>query len=72
MLDIIGLLFWLLILLILWPEIQYKSLLSVRLSLIKKLEQKFNVRVITMIHRQEKIGFFKIPSEVYALMDLYP
>ncbi|RLE53096.1 MAG: hypothetical protein DRJ26_03805 [Candidatus Methanomethylicota archaeon] len=69
MIDIIGLLFWFLIIItMLWPQIQYRNIQVARLNLIKKLEQKLGFRIITMIHRQESIGFFKIP--IYRFIDI--
>ncbi|RLG72193.1 MAG: hypothetical protein DRO23_10805 [Thermoprotei archaeon] len=69
MVDIIGLLFWLLILtMVVWPHWQYRSLHASRMSIIKKIERKYGVRVVTMIHRQERIGFFGIP--VYRFIDI--
>lgn len=69
MVDIIGLLFWLLLfVIILWPQLQYRNMQAARMSLIKTLESKFNSRVITMIHRQERIGFFGIP--IYRFIDI--
>lgn len=56
--DIISLLFWILFFYLLFhPQAQIKSLQSTRLKLIKKIEDKYRWRVITMIHRQERIGF---------------
>ncbi len=67
--DIISLLFWLLLLYVLiHPQLQYKALLSARLRVIRALERKYGWRVITMIHRQEKIGFLGIP--VYRFIDI--
>lgn len=67
--DIGSFLFWLLILLMfLSPTLQYKGLKAARLKLIKHMEQKYNFRVITMIHRQEKIGLFGIP--IYRFIDI--
>lgn len=69
MVDIIGLLFWLLILtMVVWPHWQYRSLHASRMSIIRKIERKYGVRVVTMIHRQERIGFFGIP--VYRFIDI--
>ncbi len=69
MVDIIGLLFWLLIfVIILWPQLQYRNMQAARMSLIKTLESKLDSRVITMIHRQERIGFFGIP--IYRFIDI--
>jgi len=45
----------------LWPQFQYKQLKLARLHIMQRLAQKRNSTVITMIHRQESIGFFGIP-----------
>ncbi|NPA98808.1 MAG: hypothetical protein GXO43_05450 [Crenarchaeota archaeon] len=67
--DIISLMFWLLLLYVLiHPQLQYKALLNARLRLIRAIERKYGWRVITMIHRQEKIGFLGIP--VYRFIDI--
>ncbi len=69
MIDIIGLLFWIFIIIsVLWPQIQYRNIQAARLNLIRKIEKKTGFRVITMIHRQESVGFFKIP--VYRFIDI--
>jgi len=47
--DLISLLFH--------PQAQIKSLQAARLKLIRRIEEKNGWRVITMIHRQERIGF---------------
>lgn len=50
--DIISFLFWLILLyLIIHPQLQYKSLQSARLKIIRGMEKKYGWRVITMIHR---------------------
>ncbi len=60
--DPVSVIFWFFILFaILWPQLQHKILLGQRLATIKKIEKKRNSRVITLIHRQEKIGMFGIP-----------
>ncbi len=60
--DPVSMIFWLLILFaLLWPQLQHKMLLGQRLATIRKIEKKRNSRVITLIHRQEKIGMFGIP-----------
>ncbi len=65
-LDVI---FWLIILfMILWPQIQHKNLVYSRLNLIKKLENKRKSRVITLIHRQERIGLFGLP--IFKFIDI--
>ncbi len=67
--DIVGLLFWILLLvLILQPWLSYARLQSARLEMIKRIEQKYGWRVITLIHRQERIGFLGIP--VYRFIDI--
>lgn len=67
--DIISLMFWILLLYVLiHPQLQYKALLNARLRLIRAIERKYGWRVITMIHRQEKIGFLGIP--VYRFIDI--
>jgi ClpP class serine protease len=67
--DIIGLLFWLLFLyLLIHPWAQMKGLKNARLRLIRLIEEKYGWRVITMIHRQEKIGFLGLP--VYRYIDI--
>ena len=55
-------LFWLLILLFsLWPLFQQKNLEWARLRLIRDIEKKRKSRVITMIHRQERLAFMGFP-----------
>jgi ClpP class serine protease len=67
--DVISFLFWLILLyLIIHPQLQYKSLQSARLRIIRAMERKYGWRVITMIHRQEKIGFLGIP--IYRFIDI--
>ena len=62
MADAFSLLFWFLFLfLVLWPQLQHRFLLGARLSLIRKIEAQRNSRVITLIHRQERISLFGIP-----------
>ncbi|HDL60050.1 MAG TPA: hypothetical protein ENH14_01195, partial [candidate division WOR-3 bacterium] len=62
MYDPLSLLFLILFLFaVIWPQIQHKMLVGNRLALIKKLEKIRKSRVITLIHRQEKIGMFGIP-----------
>ncbi len=67
--DIISFLFWLLFLyLIIHPWAQLKALRNARLKLIRKIEEKYKWRVITLIHRQEKIGFLGLP--IYRFIDI--
>jgi len=57
-----SLLWWLFFMyLILWPQMQYRSLQLTRTKLLKRLSEKRKSTVITMIHRQESIGLFGIP-----------
>ena len=55
-------LFWFLIILFsLWPLFQQKNLEWARLRLIRNIERKRKSRVITMIHRQERLAFMGFP-----------
>ena len=51
------LLFWLLV----GPQLQYRRLMLMRQSLMRRLGEKRGSNVIAMIHRQESIGLFGIP-----------
>ncbi|MCD6510011.1 MAG: ATP-dependent Clp protease proteolytic subunit [Thermoprotei archaeon] len=67
--DVVGLLFWFLLLLVLIaPQWQFRALKSARLKLLGRMEEKYRFRVITLIHRQERIGFLGIP--VYRFIDI--
>ena len=67
--DLIGLMFWFLLLyLILHPQLQLRGLRAARLKLIRLIEEKYRWRVITMIHRQERMGFLGFP--VYRFIDI--
>ncbi len=59
----LGSMFWLLffLYLLLWPQMQFRSLQLARAKLLKRLSEKRGSTVITMIHRQESIGLFGIP-----------
>ncbi|RLE61331.1 MAG: hypothetical protein DRJ35_00800 [Thermoprotei archaeon] len=62
MVDIVSLLFWILLIMIFFsPSYNFWRLKFARLSLLEKLEKKHKMKFITLIHRQEKIGFFGIP-----------
>ncbi len=63
----IGFLFWLFLLMMifLWPQYKIKALQGARLNLIKRLEKKLGCRLVTLIHRQERIGLFGIPFYKY-------
>jgi len=55
-------LFWFLIILFsLWPLFKQKNLEWARLRLIREIEKKRKSRVITMIHRQERLAFMGFP-----------
>ncbi|ASJ10547.1 hypothetical protein A3L12_04155 [Thermococcus sp. P6] len=58
-----GSLLWMLlfIYILLWPQMQYRGLQAARMRLLRRLSEKRGSTVVTMIHRQEKIGLFGIP-----------
>ncbi|WP_457750672.1 SDH family Clp fold serine proteinase [Thermococcus sp.] len=57
-----SLLWWLFFMyILLWPQMQYRSLQIARAKVLRRLSQKRGSTVITMIHRQESIGLFGIP-----------
>jgi len=59
---LMNLLFFLLLLyVVVHPQLQLRSLQGHRLSLIRAIENKYGWRVVTMIHRQERIGFLGFP-----------
>ncbi len=67
--DIILLLFWfLLFYAFVNPYLQMRGLRNARLNLIRKMEERYGWRVITLIHRQERVSFFGIP--VYRYIDI--
>ncbi|WP_143701221.1 SDH family Clp fold serine proteinase [Vulcanisaeta thermophila] len=67
--DVLGYLFWLLLLIVvIQPWLSMKSMQHARLRLMGIIEHKYGYRVITMIHRQEKVGFLGIP--VYRYIDI--
>ena len=62
--------FWLLLILFsLWPLFQQKNLEWARLRLIREIEKKRKSRVITMIHRQERIAFMGFPIVRYITIE---
>jgi len=68
--DIFWMIFSLLIFMtFLWPQLQYKMLRDARTRIIKRIERKRGTRVITLIHRQERIGLFGIPFFKYIDID---
>ncbi|ASJ13327.1 SDH family Clp fold serine proteinase [Thermococcus thioreducens] len=57
-----SLLWWLFFMyILLWPQMQYRSLQLARAKILKRLSEKRGSTVITMIHRQESVGLFGIP-----------
>ena len=57
-----SLLWWLFFMyLLLWPQMQYRSLQLARAKILKRLSENRGSTVITMIHRQESVGLFGIP-----------
>ncbi len=59
-------LFWIfLIFSTLFPAIQRRLLEEARARLIRQIERRRGTRLITMIHRQETIGFFGLPISRY-------
>ncbi|SMP08164.1 serine protease, ClpP class [Desulfurobacterium pacificum] len=62
--------FWLLIIFFsIWPLFQQKNLEWARLRLIKEIEKKRKSRVITMIHRQERLAFMGFPLVRYITIE---
>ncbi|NJF25447.1 hypothetical protein E3E29_07320 [Thermococcus sp. Bubb.Bath] len=63
--DVGSLIWWVFLLyflfLPLWPQLQYRQLQAARIRILGTLARKRDSTVITMIHRQESIGFFGIP-----------
>jgi len=67
--DPMSLLFYVLLLyLVFHPQFQMRALLSARMKLIREIERKYGWRVITMIHRQERMGFLGFP--IYRYIDI--
>ncbi|WP_456396629.1 SDH family Clp fold serine proteinase [Desulfurobacterium sp.] len=62
--------FWMLIIIFsLWPLFQQKNIEWARLRLIRKIEEKRKSRVITMIHRQERLAFMGFPIMRYITIE---
>ncbi len=63
----LGFLFWLFLILFifLWPQYRIKALQNARMELMRRCEKKIGCRIITLIHRQERIGLFGIPFYKY-------
>ena len=67
--SLIGLLFWLIvIIMLLEPTLRFRSLQMARFNLLRSMESKYGWRVITLIHREERVRFFGIP--VYRYIDI--
>ena len=49
----------------LWPQIRQKMIQNERLNFIRKIEAATKSRVVTMIHRQERLSLFGIPFYRY-------
>ncbi len=65
----LDLLFLLIFLMSLQPVIQRKMLQNARYSKIREIERKRGSRVITLIHRQETVGFFGLPISRFIDID---
>ncbi|RLG80402.1 MAG: hypothetical protein DRO09_03190 [Thermoprotei archaeon] len=63
---ILGYLFWFILLFgVMSPYMSARSLKSARYRLIALIERKYGHRVVTLIHREEKVGLFGIPIHRY-------
>lgn len=51
-----------------YPQYQIKKVKVQRLSMIKKMEQEWGTRVLTLIHRKEAVSMFGLP--VYQYIDI--
>ncbi len=68
--DLVWMLFWLLFFIALMEPIwNMRRLQAARLALIRQMEQKYGWRVITMIHREERISFFGIPIQRFITIE---
>ncbi len=68
--DIVFMLFFLwLFTTFLAPQMRYRALINARMSLIRRLEEKLGAKVITMIHRQERITLFGIPIKRFITIE---
>lgn len=68
--NTIFFLFWLLLLFsIMEPIISLRRLQAARLALIRRMEQKYGWRVVTLIHREERVTFFGIPIQRFIDID---
>lgn len=63
---ILGYLFWIILLIgVMSPYLSKRSIENARMRLISMIERKYGHRVITLIHRQERVGLFGIPIHRY-------
>ena len=68
--DIVWLLFFLwLFLTFLTPQMRYRALQAARAEMIRRIEEKLGAKVITMIHRQERITLFGIPIHRFITIE---
>ena len=69
MLDILWIIFvYFFLFAFLWPYVRQRMIQSERMNLIRRLELITGSRVITMIHRQERVSLFGIP--IYRYIDI--
>jgi len=69
-LDVLGYLFWILLFVaMISPWFSMRSVQHARLRLISLIERKYGHRVITMIHRQERIGLLGVPVYRYISIE---
>ncbi|MEM3948407.1 MAG: hypothetical protein QXM76_02305 [Zestosphaera sp.] len=54
-----------------YPQLRYSSLRNARSSIIKALESAYNSKVITLIHRHERISLFGIPLYKFVVVPHY-
>lgn len=67
--DLTYFLFFLLFLyLIIHPQLHLRALSAARMRIMREMEKRYGWRVISMIHRQETIGFLGLP--VYRYIDI--
>ncbi|UNQ73186.1 SDH family Clp fold serine proteinase [Infirmifilum sp. NZ] len=67
--DVVSLLFWLLMLYVFVnPQLAMRALTNARMRVIRRIEERYGWRVVTLIHRQETVSFFGIP--VYRYIDV--
>lgn len=68
--DVLKNIFWVLFMgSFLWSVLSNKLINSERQKVIHQIEQERGSKVITMIHRQETVGFFGVPLKQYIKME---